>query len=101
MAGATPINFFRGNAPAALTAAYTVPDDNTAIVTNIVAANPGSTAGSVTVRLGGVPILPTVGLSPQGVLTLEINQVLGAGEEIEVQGSGSTCTLHVSGVEVV
>ncbi|KPC89310.1 hypothetical protein ADL35_02410 [Streptomyces sp. NRRL WC-3753] len=98
---ATPINFFRGDAPYALTVAYTVPESNTAIVTNIVAANPGTAAGSVTVKLGGVPILPTVGIAPQGVLTLEINQVLAEGEVIEVQGSGSTCTLHVSGVEVV
>ncbi|MCM8548818.1 hypothetical protein [Streptomyces sp. STCH 565 A] len=98
---ATPINFFRGDAPYALTVAYTVPESNTAIVTNIVAANPGTAAGSVTVKLGGVPILPTVGIAQQGVLTLEINQVLAEGEVIEVQGSGSTCTLHVSGVEVV
>ncbi|MFE0964054.1 MULTISPECIES: hypothetical protein [Streptomyces] len=98
---ATPLKFFRGDAPYALTVAYTVPESNTAIVTNIVAANPGTAAGSVTVRLGGVPILSTVGIAPQGVLTLEINQVLAEGEQIEVQGSGSTCALHISGVEVV
>ncbi|MCS0601095.1 hypothetical protein NX794_07600 [Streptomyces sp. LP11] len=98
---ATPFNFYRGSAPAGLTPVYTVPDSTTAIVTNVVAANPGDQAGSVTVQISGVDVLPRVGIAPQGVLTLEINQVLTTGDEIEVQGSGSTCALHISGVEVV
>ncbi|MGW7434728.1 hypothetical protein [Streptomyces sp. NPDC054849] len=98
----TPMNFFRGAAPTALTTAYTVPTSGMAIVTNIVAANPSTTAvGSVVVKLAGVDILPAVSLAAKGVLTLEINQVVEENETIQVQGSGAVCTLHVSGVEVV
>ncbi|MEU8621426.1 hypothetical protein [Streptomyces sp. NPDC048623] len=98
---ATPINFFRGAAPTALTTAYTVPEAGQAIVTNIVAANPSTTTvGSVAVKLGGIDIVPAVSLAAKGVLTLEINQVLDENEAIQVQGSGAACTLHVSGVEV-
>ncbi|MFE7463110.1 hypothetical protein ACFU6R_03260 [Streptomyces sp. NPDC057499] len=97
---ATPLNFFRGSAPASVTKVYTVPDSNKAIVTNIVAANTGSAAGSVTVKLGGWDLLSAVGIAAKGVLTVEINQVLAEGEAIEVQGTGAQCSLHISGVEV-
>ncbi|MEU9057830.1 hypothetical protein AB0D13_02755 [Streptomyces sp. NPDC048430] len=98
---ATPISFFRGTAPTTLTTAYTVPEAGTAIVTNIVATNPGTAVGAVVVKLDGVEILPAVGIAAKGVLTLEINQVISEAETIQVQGSGSACTLHVCGVEVV
>ncbi|MEU6056990.1 hypothetical protein [Streptomyces sp. NPDC047097] len=71
-------------------------------MTNIVAANPSSTTvGSVTVRLGGIDIIPAVSLAAKGVLTLEIRQVLDENEAIQVQGSGAACSLHISGVEGV
>lgn len=93
--------FFRGSAPTTLTTIYTVPAGGVGIVTNIVATNPGVVVGSVTVKLDGVDLLPAVGIAAKGVLTLEVNQPLTAAKAIQVQGSGSACTLHVSGVEVV
>lgn len=97
----TPMAFFRGAAPATLTTVYTVPSGGIGIVTNVVASNPGATVGSVTVKLDGVDLLPAISLAAKGVLTLEVNQPLTAAKAIQVQGSGSACTLHVSGVEVV
>lgn len=98
----TPKAFFRAALPAALTTAYTVPASGVAVVTNIVAANPSSTtSASITVRLGGVPLLSGVGIAPSGVLTLDIRQALTAGNTIEVQGSGTQAHAHISGVEVI
>ncbi|MFI9205295.1 hypothetical protein [Streptomyces sp. NPDC053048] len=98
----TPKAFFRAALPTAITTVYTVPASGVAVVTNIVATNPSSsTAASVTVRLGGVPLLSGVGIAPSGVLTLDLRQVLTAGDTIEVQGSGAQAHTHVSGVEVI
>ncbi|MEU7643359.1 hypothetical protein [Streptomyces huasconensis] len=98
----TPKAFYRATLPTAMTAVYTVPASGVAVVTNIVATNPSSTASaSVTVRIGGVPLLSGVGLAPSGVLTLDLRQVLTPGDIIEVQGTGSQAHTHISGVEVV
>ncbi|MEU6959586.1 hypothetical protein [Streptomyces chrestomyceticus] len=69
-------------------------------MTNIVATNPTSTASSVSVHLGDTALLPGVGIPPSGVVTLDVRQVLNAGELINVRGSGASAHLHISGVEV-
>ncbi|MFI1799861.1 hypothetical protein ACH427_21250 [Streptomyces sp. NPDC020379] len=98
----TPKAFFRAALPTGLTTVYTVPASGVAVVTNIVAANPSSTASAgITVRIGGVPLLSGVGIAPSGVLTLDIRQVLTARDTIEVQGTGTQAHMHISGVEVV
>ncbi|WP_372407199.1 hypothetical protein [Streptomyces luteireticuli] len=99
---ATPKVFFRAALPTAPTTAYTVPNSGVAIITNIVATNPSSsTAASVTVHIGGVPLLSGVGIAPGGVLTLDVRQVLAAGDTIDVQGTGAQAHTHISGVEVI
>ncbi|MEU5427610.1 hypothetical protein AB0H73_18675 [Streptomyces olivoreticuli] len=69
-------------------------------MTNIVATNPQSTSASVTVNLGGTPLLSSVGIAPFGVLTLDVRQVLTAGEAISVRGSGARAHIHISGAEI-
>lgn len=96
----TPKAFHRAALPSAVTAVYTVPASGLAVITNLVATNPAATAASVTVRLGGVPLLSGVGIAPGGLLALDVRQVLDAGDKIEVQGSGGQAALHISGVEV-
>ncbi|MFJ3907461.1 hypothetical protein [Streptomyces vinaceus] len=96
----TPKVFYRAALPTAVTAVYTVPASGIAVVTNLVATNPSGTAASVTVRLDGVPLLSSVGIAPGGLLALDVRQVLGAGDKIEVQGNAAQANLHISGVEV-
>ncbi|MGW1040047.1 hypothetical protein [Streptomyces sp. NPDC002547] len=98
---ATPTNFFRGNLPTTTTVVYTVPDGATAIVTNIVATNNGTSPASIAVKLGGVFLIANAGIAAKGVLTLECSQVLEGGDKIEVQGNSVPASTHISGVEVV
>ncbi|MEU9126576.1 hypothetical protein AB0D08_00410 [Kitasatospora sp. NPDC048540] len=98
---ATPKNFYRGALPAAMTSVYTVPAGASAIVTNIVATNPGASAASVGVKIGGIYVLANTGIAAGGVLTVELSQVLNAGDQIEVQGNAMAAPTHISGVEVV
>ncbi|MFD7738063.1 hypothetical protein [Kitasatospora sp. NPDC059800] len=96
---ATPKKYFRGALPTAMTVVYTVPVGATAIVTNIVATNPAASSASIAVKLGGVYALANVGIAPGGVLTVEMSQVLNAGDKIEVQGNAQAAPAHISGVE--
>jgi hypothetical protein len=97
---ATPKNFFRAALPTTMTTVYTVPAGASAIVTNIVATNPGASAASVGVKIGGIYVLANVGIAPGGVLTVEMSQVLNAGDTIQVQGNALAAPTHISGVEV-
>ncbi|WKU46737.1 hypothetical protein Q3V23_23225 [Streptomyces sp. VNUA116] len=96
----TPKLFHRGTVPADSTTVYQAPSPGLAVVTNIVATNPATTSASVTVSLGGTPLLASVAIAPSGVLTLDLRQVLSAGEAISVQGSGARAHIHISGAEV-
>ncbi|MFE9254030.1 hypothetical protein [Streptomyces sp. NPDC006879] len=98
---ATPMNFYRGHVPPERTVVYTVPEGQQAIVTNIVSTNDHASAASLAVWFDGFPILANVGIASKGVLTVEMNQVLQAGETIEVQGNAYAAATHISGVEVV
>ena len=97
----TPKVLYRGALPTSLTTVYTVPAGATAIVTNIVATNPGASPASVGVKIGGIYILANVGIAAGGVLTVEMSQVLNAGDTIQVQGNAMAAPVHISGVEVV
>ncbi|MGW6600611.1 hypothetical protein [Streptomyces sp. NPDC055036] len=96
-----PANFYRGDLPSSLTTVYTVPSGATAIVTNIVATNNGSSAASIAVKVGGTFLIANAGIAAKGVLTLECSQVLDEGDSIEVQGNAVPASTHISGVEVV
>ena len=98
---ATPKNFYRGNLPTGMTVVYTVPAERQAVVTNIVATNDTTGSASIAVKLGGVLALANVGIASKGVLTVEMSQVLEAGDTIEVQGNANPAATHISGVEVV
>ncbi|MEU8133231.1 hypothetical protein [Streptodolium elevatio] len=96
----TPKAFYRGSLPAAQTTVYTVPASTKAIVTNVVATNPGTSSALVTVKLDNHSILASVGIAAKGVLTLELAQVIEAGSTISVQGGTPAASVHISGVEV-
>lgn len=95
-----PALLWRGNLPTSEAVVYTAPPAGSAIVTNIVCSNGGSTAASVRVALGDTVLLPDVGIPPAGLLTLDIRQVLTAGESITVLGNAAAASCHISGVEV-
>lgn len=96
-----PKVFFRGLLQTSKTVVYTVPQNGSAIVTNVVATNPGSTSALISVELDGVPLLASVGIAPKGVLTLEMAQVISSRGTISVQGGTPAASVHISGVEVV
>jgi hypothetical protein len=96
----TPKRLSRGNTSTTLTTVYTVPSSTTTIVTNIVVANSGTSAATILIQLNGLAIIPNTSLPGNGIFTLDISQVMDAGDTVKVQGNTTTCQYFISGVEV-
>ncbi|WJN63036.1 hypothetical protein [Streptomyces phage phiScoe3] len=96
----TPTCLYRGNTTTSLATVYTVPAKTTAIITNVVIANSGTTAATVLLQLDGFAIVPNTPVPANGIFTLDITQVLAEAKAVKVQASSTTVAVHVSGVEV-
>ncbi|MFF4054607.1 hypothetical protein ACFYZ0_02285 [Streptomyces sp. NPDC001708] len=96
----TPKRLSRGSTSTTLTNVYSVPASTTTIVTNIVVTNSGASAATVLIQLNGLAIIPNTSIPGNGIFTLDIAQVMDAGNTIHVQGSTTTCSYFISGVEV-
>ena len=79
---------------------YTVPSATTAVVTNIVIANTGGSAGTFTLSLAGVSMATTVAVAANSITTIDLKQVLATTNVIAGQASATTITYHISGVEI-
>ncbi|WJN62719.1 hypothetical protein [Streptomyces phage phiScoe15] len=96
----TPKSLWRGNTTTSLVQVYQAPNPGTTIVTNIIVANSGTTAATVLIYLSGVILVPTMSVPPNGIFTLDIAQPMDAAGTLKVQGSSTTCSVHIAGVEV-
>jgi hypothetical protein len=96
----TPKRLSRGSTSTTLTSVYTVPTSTTTIVTNLVVTNSGASAATILIQLAGLSIIPNTSLPANGIFTLDISQVMDAGDTVKVQGSTTTCAYFISGVEV-
>lgn len=96
----TPKRLYRGMATTTQTDVYVVPTGTTAIVTNIVVTNSGTTTATVLLRNKGVPIIPNTPIPANGIFTLDIAQVMDAGDDLDLQASSTNVGVMVSGVEV-
>lgn len=82
------------------TTLYTVPAGSSAVVTNIVIANPTTAAITATVALDGVSLVPAVSIAANSVFGFDLKQVLAASKTITGFASSTSGTFHISGVEI-
>jgi hypothetical protein len=90
----------RGVITASEVTQYTVPSATTAVVTNIVITNTTAAAITATVKFATVDVLSSATVSANGVLALDIKQVLNATETITAIASTTGLRLHISGMEI-
>lgn len=92
---------FRGAATTnTATTLYTVPSATTAVVTNIVVTNTGSSAYTYTLGLAGTSLATTVSISANSIITIDMRQVLVATNTITGGASNTAVNFHISGVEI-
>ena len=82
------------------TTLYTVPASTTTVVSNIVIANPSTSAVTATMTFDGVNIIPTVSIAANSVFSFDLKQVLATTKIIAGLSSATTTTFHISGVEI-
>lgn len=90
----------RGPITASEVTQYTVPGSTTAVVTNIVITNTTAAAVTATVKFATVEVLAGATISANGVLALDLKQVLNDAETITAQASATGLRLHISGMEI-
>jgi hypothetical protein len=79
---------------------YTVPEDTSAIVTNIVVTNTTSGTLDATISLNGVTLIDASPVSGHDSVVFDVRQVIEAAQLVEGFASGSGLNFHISGVEV-
>jgi len=79
---------------------YTTPSGSTAVVTNIVIANPTTAAVTATIALDSISLVPAVSIAANSIFGFDLKQVLDATKTITGFASSTSVTFHISGVEV-
>lgn len=101
MAITTSKALFRGAATTnTATTLYTVPASTTAVITNILVCNTGSSAYTWTMAFDGVSIGTTTSIAANSTLVLDMKQVLATTKTITGGASNTAVTFHISGVEI-
>lgn len=90
----------RTAAATASTTLYTVPAGSSAVITNIVIANPTTAAVTATIALDSVSLVPAVSIAANSVFGFDLKQVLAAAKTITGFASSTSVTFHISGVEI-
>ena len=83
------------------TTLYTTTAGSTAVVTNILAANTSASAGTFTINFNSVAAFSAVPVSGNSTVTIDLKQVLAAGQIVSGSASTTAINFHISGVEIV
>lgn len=82
------------------TVLYTVPSLTTTVVTSIVVANDAVAGGTYTIGLDGIALVPTLAIPGNSVISLDLKQVLAAGDTITGNANSVNIKFHISGMEI-
>lgn len=89
----------RGVAPTALTTVYTVPVDNQVIISKIVGSNTTAAVSKLTVKVGGVDLIPSQNVPANTSVVWDVGQVLNAGDIVAISSTvANSVVCHISGV---
>lgn len=91
---------FRGAAATSSTTLYTSPSLTTAVVTNIVIANPTASAVTASLLLNDIDLVGSVSVAANSSAFFDLKQVLPAGQTIKGSASSTSVDFHISGVEI-
>lgn len=94
---------FRGSASvytSPATTLYTVPSLTTTVVTNIVVSNNGTSGGLYTISIDGVALVPALEIPGNSVISLDLKQVVDAGDVITGNANTTDVKFHISGMEI-
>lgn len=92
---------FRGAATTTTsTTLYTVPASTTAIITNIVVTNTGSTPYTFTLSLDSIDLHTATTIAANTTVYIDSRQVLATTKTIKGGASNTAVNFHISGMEI-
>lgn len=91
---------FRGAASTSSTTLYTVPSSTTAVITNIVIANPTGSAITASLLLDDIDLVGSVSVAANSSAFFDLKQVLATTKTIKGSASSTSVDFHISGVEI-
>ena len=91
---------FRGNAATTNTTLYTVPAATTTVINNILVTNSSSASRTYTLNFNGIQVAVLTSVPANDTLSIDIKQVLTAGQTITGLASATDVRFHISGLEI-
>jgi len=91
---------FRGNAATTSQTLYTVPAGTTTVINNIVVTNSSTAARTYTLNLNGIQFAVAVSVPANDSLSIDVKQVIIAGQTITGLASATDVRFHISGLEI-
>lgn len=94
---------FRGSATvytSPATTLYTVPSQTSTVVTNIFVTNTAVAGGTYSIGLNGVPLVSVLSIPGNSVVSLDLKQVITAGQTVTGNANSTDIKFHISGMEI-
>jgi len=82
------------------TTLYTTPSLTTTVVTNIFVTNTAVAGGTYSIGLDGIPLVSVLEIPGNSVVSLDLKQVLTAGDTITGNANSTDIKFHISGMEI-
>jgi hypothetical protein len=82
------------------TTLYTTPSLTTTVVTNIFVTNTAVAGGTYSIGLDGIPLVSVLEIPGNSVVSLDLKQVLAAGDTITGNANSTDIKFHISGMEI-
>ncbi|MEK4883490.1 hypothetical protein NST81_01995 [Bacillus sp. FSL W8-0223] len=98
---ANPKRLYKGTSDTTSTTAYTVPENTTTIVKNIVLTNKTPSAATITIAVAGTEVVYGYFVAANDTVVIDLSLVMNATETITVQSdTANAVNIYISGVEV-
>lgn len=90
----------RAAATTSASTVYTVPASTTTLVNSIIVTNTAGSTGTYTILFEDVAIASATSIAANDAVTIDLKQVLTAGQTIKTSASATTVNFHISGLEI-
>jgi hypothetical protein len=79
---------------------YTVPSQTTTVVTNIFVTNTSNAGGTYSIGLDGILLVSELEIPGNSVISLDLKQVISAGDTVTGNANSTDIKFHISGMEI-
>ena len=90
----------RAAATTSASTVYTVPNETTTLVTNIVVTNSTTSTATYSIYLNNIPIAEVASVPARDSVIIDAKQVLTTGQTLRTTATSTSVFFHISGLEI-